>query len=66
MWCYSSDQMADEDYWYPCLLMPLSTGFCKPHRTEAVFTTYRTIPLALRMLLAGTFPTVSLSRVCCV
>jgi hypothetical protein len=27
MWCYSSDQVADEDYWYPCLLVPLSTGF---------------------------------------
>jgi hypothetical protein len=27
MWCYSSDRVADEDYWYPCLLVPLSTGF---------------------------------------
>jgi arrestin-related trafficking adapter 3/6 len=29
MWRYSSNQMADEDYWYPCLLVPLSTGFLR-------------------------------------
>jgi len=48
---------------YSCLC---PQAFRKHHRTEAVFTTYRTIPLALRVLLAGTFPTVSLSRVRCV
>jgi hypothetical protein len=39
MSCYSSDHMADEDYWYPCLLVPMSTGFlqARSHRSRLYY-----------------------------